>query len=192
MIAPSEQAVSDQTGLTQLLLAWRDGELSARAELIDLVYARVHRIAASVLRHAPGASLSATELSNESLLRLMAAVPDFVNRQHFFNLIAQASRQILVDAARKRLREKHGGKLEQVQLNDVPIEALIHDQNLLKINDAVAELQKLNPRQGDVVQMAYFGGFTQQEIADNLQLSLATIERDLRFARAWLKEAIDA
>jgi RNA polymerase sigma-70 factor, ECF subfamily len=183
--------IADQTGLTQLLLAWRDGEHAARAELIELVYARVHRIAASVLRQAPGASLSATELSNESLLRLMAAVPDFVNRQHFFNLIAQASRQILVDAARKRLREKHGGKLEQMALNDVPVEALIHDQNLLKINTAIAELQKLNPRQADVVQMAYFGGFTQQEIADNLQLSLGSIERDLRFARAWLKEAID-
>jgi RNA polymerase sigma-70 factor, ECF subfamily len=182
---------ADQAELTQLLLAWRDGENTARAELIELVYERVHRIAASVLRQAPGASLSATELSNESLLRLMAAVPDFVNRQHFFNLIAQASRQILVDAARRRLREKHGGKLEKMTLMDLPSDALIHDQNLLKIHAAIAELHQTNPRQADVVQMAYFGGFTQQEIADNLQLSLGSIERDLRFARAWLKEAID-
>jgi RNA polymerase sigma-70 factor, ECF subfamily len=182
---------ADQAELTQLLLAWRDGENTARAELIELVYERVHRIAASVLRQTPGASLSATELSNESLLRLMAAVPDFVNRQHFFNLIAQASRQILVDAARRRLREKHGGKLEQVALTDVSDGALIHDQNLLKIHAAIAELHQINPRQADVVQMAYFGGFTQQEIADNLELSLGSIERDLRFARAWLKEAMD-
>jgi RNA polymerase sigma-70 factor, ECF subfamily len=191
-MSPSpEDPNANQAALTQLLLAWRDGEHAARAELIDLVYARVHRIAVSVLRHAPGASLSATELSNESLLRLMAAVPDFINRQHFFNLIAQASRQILVDAARKRLSEKRGGNLEQMPLADVPIEALIHDQNLLKIDSAIADLQKLSPRQADVIQMAYFGGFTQQEIADNLQLSLGTIERDLRFAKAWLKDAID-
>jgi RNA polymerase sigma-70 factor, ECF subfamily len=181
----------DQAELTQLLLAWRDGEQTARAELIGLVYERVHRIAASVLRHAPGASLSATELSNESLLRLMSAVPDFVNRQHFFNLIAQASRQILVDAARKRLSEKRGGNVAQMPFSDLPEDALIHDQNLLKIDTAIAELQKLSPRQAEVVQMAYFGGFTQQEIADSLQMSLGTIERDLRFAKAWLKDAVD-
>ncbi len=183
--------MNEAPDLTQLLHAWNQGNTDARAALMQLVYERIHGIAQKALRAAPNATLTPTELSNESLMRLLQAAPEFVDRQHFFSVVALASRQILVDAARKRMSEKYGGQQIRSDWTEQDHIAAEQDQLLIRLDAAISDLGKSNPRQGEVLQLAYFGGFGQQEIADFMKLSLGTIERDLRFARAWLKQAIE-
>ena len=103
--------------ITHLLDTWRGGDEQARELLVQRVYANVRAIAAQSLRAMPGATLSATDLAHEALLRLLGSELDWADRRHFFHVAAQATRQVLVDAARKRLTEKRGGDVERVQLD---------------------------------------------------------------------------
>lgn len=180
--------------ITQLLRAWQSGDGGARESLLNLVYGHVRAIAANSLRSAPGATLTPTEIAHEALLRILGADADWEDRRHFFHVIAQATRQILVDSARRRQADKRGGGVERVDIDEAAdqIAAVEADAQLLRVDAALAELGRTDRRRARTVELVYFGGFSRSEIAATLAVSEGTVDRDLRLARAWLKLAIEA
>jgi len=180
--------------ITQLLRAWQSGDGGARESLLNLVYHQVRAIAANSLRGAPGATLTPTEIAHEALLRILGADADWQDRRHFFHVIAQATRQILVDAARRRYSDKRGGGIERIDIDDAADQIASNeaDAQLLRVDAALAELGRTDARRARTVELVYFGGFSRAEIAATLAVSEGTVDRDLRLARAWLKVAIEA
>ena len=179
--------------ITVLLAEWQSGDPVALDALMQHVYANVRAIAARSLRTMPGATLSATDLAHEALLRLLAGKVDCVDRHHFFRVAAQATRQVLIDAARKRLASKRGGNPPRVPLDEAhQIPSPENDARLLRIDEALVDLATHNVRRAQMIEMVYFGGLSRAEIAAALGLSDATVDRDLRLARAWLKTELAA
>ncbi len=176
-----------------MLGAWRAGDANAREALMQCVYANVRAIAAQSLRGTPGATLSATDLAHEALLRLLGSRLDWVDRRHFFSVAAQATRQVLVDAARRRLSDKRGGGLRRVELDDsLGVASPENDERLVSVDEALRELAENEPRRAQVVELVYFGGLSRLEVAAALDVSEGTVDRDLRLARAWLKTVLAA
>ncbi|MBS0570031.1 MAG: sigma-70 family RNA polymerase sigma factor [Proteobacteria bacterium] len=192
-VAGDEAArVRDAHDLTRLIQAWRGGDGMARDALIARVYANVRAIAAQSRRSMPGATLGTTELAHEALLRLLGDDAPWEDRKHFFHVAAQATRQVLVDAARRRLAAKRGGGAEHVELEaslDVPDPQA--DVRLVKLDDALHDLAANDARRARVVELVYFGGLNRAEVAGSLALSEATVDHDLRVARAWLRSALE-
>jgi RNA polymerase sigma-70 factor, ECF subfamily len=179
--------------ITGLLRAWRGGDDEAREALIALVYDNVRAIAAQSLRRMPGATLTPTDLAHEALLRLLQADASWEDRSHFFHVVAQATRQVLVDAARRRLADKRGGGGKLVELDAADdVASADSDSDLLRVDTALSDLARSDARHAQVVELIYFGGLSREEVASALQVSEATIDRDLRFARAWLKTELQA
>lgn len=177
--------------LTALIRRWQDGDIAAREALMGLVYDRVCAIAAQSLQRQGGATLTPTELAHEALLRLLGADAAWVDRRHFFHVVAQAARQVLVDHARKRLAEKRGAGSEALPLSQAEgVGREDRDADLVRVDEALSQLGASDARQALIVEMTYFGGFSREEIAQALQTSVSTVDRDLRFARAWLKDAL--
>lgn len=197
-----EQASQDDRGtgvatgeheVTRLIAAWRGGDAGAREALVERVYANVRAIAAQSLRQMPGATLGATDLAHEALIRLLGADADWNDRRHFFHVAAQATRQILVDAARQRLAAKRGGGAERVELDLAgEVAANDNDAELVRIDDALRDLQQADARRAQMIELVYFGGLSRVEVAQTLQVSEGTVDRDLRLARAWLRSALEA
>jgi RNA polymerase sigma factor (TIGR02999 family) len=178
--------------LTRLIQAWRGGDQSARDALIEQVYANVRAIAAQSRRGMPGATLNTTELAHEALMRVLGDDAPWEDRRHFFHVAAQATRQVLVDAARRRMASKRGGGAEHVELDaslDVP--DLQADARLLQIDDALRDLQAHDARRARVVELVYFGGLDRREVAASIGMSETTVDLDLRVARAWLRSALE-
>lgn len=179
--------------VTRLIVAWRGGDSEARTALVERVYANVRAIAAQSLRQMPGATLSATDLAHEALIRLLGANADWNDRRHFFHVAAQATRQILVDAARQRLAGKRGGGAERVELDAaLDVACSGDDAELLRIDDALRDLQQADARRAQMIELVYFGGLNRAEVAATLAVSEGTVDRDLRLARAWLRAALEA
>jgi RNA polymerase sigma factor (TIGR02999 family) len=179
--------------VTRLLAAWRDGDAHAQERLVALVYDRVRAIAGASLRRQPGNSITPTELAHEALIRLLAADASWADRKHFFHVVAQATRQVLVDIARRRLADKRGGGVQPEPFEDaLAVAAPAQEAELLRVNDALDALSREDARRAHVVELTYFGGLDREEVARSLDLSIATVDRDLRFARAWLKQALIA
>ncbi len=178
--------------ITQLLRRWQNGEDAAREQLVELVYDQVRAIARGAIRQHPGATLSATDLAHEALMRLLGEQADWEDRRHFYNVIAKATRQILVDAARRRQRHKRGGGMVPETLSAAENVAVSEDENLLRLNEAIEQLIQRDARSAQVIELTYFGGLGRAEVASALGLSVPTIDRDLRFGRAWLKRALEA
>jgi len=179
--------------VTRLIEAWRGGDDGAREQLIDRVYVNVRAIAAQSLRRMPNATLSATDLAHEALIRMLGASADWENRKHFFHVAAQATRQVLVDAARRRLSDKRGGGAERIVLDDVlGLSSGDSDAELLRIDDALRDLASADVRRARMIELVYFGGLSRAEVAETLSVSEGTVDRDLRLARAWLKAALEA
>jgi RNA polymerase sigma-70 factor, ECF subfamily len=188
----SASAPPDQL-LTALLRRWQDGDTDAREQLMALVYDRVRAIAAQSLQRQSGATLTPTELAHEALMRLLGAEANWVDRRHFFHVVAQATRQVLVDRARRRLSDKRGAGAEALPLSQAEgIGRTDRDDDLVRVDEALTELGANDARQARIIEMTYFGGFGREEIASALDLSVSTVDRDLRFARAWLKDALSA
>lgn len=186
-------ADTDAHDVTRLIAAWRGGDPAAREALVERVYANVRAIAAQSLRQMPGATLSATDLAHEALMRLLGADAGWNDRRHFFHVAAQATRQILVDAARQRLAAKRGGGVERVDLDHAgEIAANDNDAELVRIDDALRDLQQADARRAQMIELVYFGGLSRIEVAEALQVSEGTVDRDLRLARAWLRSALEA
>jgi RNA polymerase sigma factor (TIGR02999 family) len=174
--------------ITQLLVAWGNGDSVALETLAPFVQQELHRIAARYIAgERPGHVLQATALVNEAFLRLI----DWKNvqwnsRAHFFGMAAQMMRRILVDFARARHREKRGGAAIQVSLSqalDTPNEPGVE---IVALDDALKDLERLDARQSRVVELRFFGGLGLEETAEVLNVSVGTVRRDWSLAQAWL------
>jgi RNA polymerase sigma factor (TIGR02999 family) len=177
---------SDQ--ITQLLIAWRNGEAKALDDLMPLVHRELKRIARNFMRRQHvGHTLQTTALVNEAFVRLVDS--DKVNwqdRSHFFAMSAQLMRRVLVDAARRKNSAKRGGERVQVTLADDLKSADADQVDVVAIDAALKRLAELNQRQCRIVELRYFGGLTEDEIAETLNISPRTVRRDWNLARAWL------
>ena len=160
---------------------------------LPLVYDELHRIAHRyIAQQAPGHTLQTTALLHEAYLRLAGQEEKhWENRAHFFGVAAQAMRHILVDYARAQLRDKRGGGAQRISLDDALTLGPEHSAELIALNDALTDLAKLDERQSRIVELRFFGGLTEPEIATILQISQRTISNDWRLARAWLLRQLD-
>jgi RNA polymerase sigma factor (TIGR02999 family) len=181
----SEHSDPSRLSVTALLMAWRAGDRGALDRLIPLVHDELHALAQRCMRgERPEHTLQATALVNEAYLRLIGAEIDWKDRAHFFAVAATTMRRILVDHARTKGRKKRAG--ERVSLEESVLVAPDREAELLAIDDALTELAGHDARAARVVELHYFGGLTYDEIAEALGVSAATVDRDLRFAKAWL------
>ena len=174
--------------ITQLLLSWRNGNAGALDELLPLVQSELNRIARNFMRRQrPGNSLQATELVNEAFLRLVDSNRvNWQDRSHFFAVSAQLMRRILVDLARRKNSSKRGGDRVQVTLADDLRPQHQNETDVVALNEALERLSDLSPRQSQIVELRYFGGLTEEQIAETLDISIRTVRRDWSLARVWL------
>lgn len=178
--------------VTRLLNAVEQGDPKAADELLPLVYEELRKLAAAKMAQQPaGQTLQATALVHEAWLRLVDA-PNrpYASRRHFFSAAAQAMRHLLIERARRKMRERHGGALQRVDLDAVEIAAPADDERLLQINTALEELALVAPDKAEVVKLRFFVGLDEREIAELLNLSPRTVERYWSYAQAWLFERI--
>ena len=177
---------------TVLLAAAEQGDERAADQLLDLVYEELRRLAAYKLgREAPGQTLQPTALVHEVWLKLVGVgEQQFKNQGHFFAVAAEAMRRILIDRARRRQTQRHGGQYERVELEETGLAAPADDDQLLAVNEALEKFERLHPAQARVVKLRYFGGMTNEEVAQALKLSVSTVKTYWTFARAWLFDAI--
>jgi len=174
--------------ITQLLLAWRDGDQAALDALMPLVQQELHRLAVRYMAdERPGHLLQATALVNEVYLRLVDWKDvRWQNRAHFFAMAAQIMRRVLVDMARARGRAKRGRGQVHVSLSDAGDLAVVERSDVVALDEALTSLEAIDPRKCRVIEMRFFGGLSLQETADALSVSVATVRRDWSMARAWL------
>jgi RNA polymerase sigma factor (TIGR02999 family) len=155
-------------------------------DLLPRVYGDLRKLAAWKLAgEPPGQTLQATALVHEAYMRL-GGRDEWDSQRHFFAAIAENMRRILIERARRQQRVKHGGHLEQVDLDDVDIQAPMPDDELPEVDEALDRLAEVNPRTAELVKLCYFAGLTQDEAADQLAISVSTAKRLWAFARAWL------
>jgi RNA polymerase sigma factor (TIGR02999 family) len=178
----------DPQHVTTLIAEWRNGDQIARDELFALVYKDLRGLAQRQLRlERPGHTLQPTALVHELYLRLVASEPVmWQNRAHFFAVAAQTLRRILVDSARARRAGKRGGDPLKVSLTSTSGWVEPRDEDLLSLDDALVHLAELEPRAARVVELRFFGGLTDAEVAEVLNISAVTVKRDWKVARAWL------
>jgi RNA polymerase sigma factor (TIGR02999 family) len=179
--------------VTILLEEARSGNKEALQQLVPLVYDELRRIASQNLRSAgPGQTMLTTDLVHESFLKLLGSRNlSWQNRLHFFSIASTSMRQIIVDHARARHAGKRGGNRVRVPLEDGPA---INDQSLdeiAELDDALCALEKTDARSARIVEFRFFGGLTNEEIAELLNISARTVMRDWEFARAWLYRFIN-
>jgi len=175
--------------ITGLLKAWGAGDAAALDRLTELVYQELRRMARRHMRNVrAGNTLQTTALVNEVYLRLVDVTSiDWQHRAQFFALSAELMRRILVDAARARCSEKRGGGAGNLDLDEACILPPEPDRFILALDEALKSLANLAPRQAKVVELRYFGGLSEEEVAGILSTSRRTVRRDWQFARAWLR-----
>jgi RNA polymerase sigma-70 factor (ECF subfamily) len=174
--------------VTQMLLAWSEGDQAARDQLIPVVYDELRRLAHHYMRReSPGRTLQTTALVNEAYLRLVDGQRvRWQNRVHFFSISARLMRRILVDSARAHRYQKRGGGMQIVPLDDAVEVTPEPSRDLVALDDALKTLSSVDPRKSQVVELRYFGGLTAEETAEALGVSPDTVLRDWRLAKAWL------
>jgi RNA polymerase sigma factor (TIGR02999 family) len=178
--------------ITQLLAQWREGNQSALDDLYPLVYDELHRLARRYMsRERKGHTLQTTALINEAYVRLVDQknVP-WANRSHFFAISAQIMRRILIDHARRHQYAKRGGGARQVSLEEAATVVPDQSEELLRLDEALKSLAEMDPRRSQVVELRYFGGLNNEEIAGVLHISENTVTRDWNMARAWLYQQL--
>jgi len=184
MVAGQEQPRE----VTQLLLAWNDGDESALERLVPLVYNELRRLAKRRVRlERPDHTLQTTALINEAYLRLVdVRNVRWQNRAHFFALCARLMRRILVDYARTRHYAKRGGGAQPVSLDQSPAVSPAPSTDLVAVDDALHALAEVDARKAQVVELRFFGGLTVEESAEVLKVSPETVRRDWKLAKVWL------
>ena len=176
----------DKKGVTRLLMAWRDGNAEAMDELVPIIYQELRQLAHYYMQDegSPGV-LQTTALVHEAYLRLVDSDMGWQSRRHFFGMAARTMRRILVDFARSRNAKKRGAGEKPLALDEGKI-SLERSAELLALDDALKALATFDERKSRVVELRFFGGLTIDETAEILEVSHATVERDLKMAKAWL------
>ena len=173
--------------VTALLQQWRGGDREALDELMPIVYAELRRLAGRCLRSDRREhTLRATALVHEAYLQLMDADVGWQDRAHFYAVAARILRRILVQYARTRSRQKRGGGEAPISLDSAVLVAPEAASTVLELDEALRRLSELDPRKGDIIQLLFFGGLTYDETAAALEISPATVHRELKLAKAWL------
>jgi RNA polymerase sigma-70 factor (ECF subfamily) len=183
-----EIAAPNPENLTHLLQAWARGDSVALDQLVPVIYAELRRIAHRCMAHEnPGQTLQSTALVHEAYLRLVDYHQvSWQNRAHFFAVAARQMRHILIDIARSRQEVKHGGAPRRLSLDEVAELSEEKSLELVALDDALNDLEVLDPRKAQVVEMRYFGGLSVEETAVVLKVSDRTVLRDWETARVWL------
>jgi len=179
--------------VTQLLNAIDAGDPQASGQLLPLVYEELRKLAASkIAQEMPGQTLQATALVHEAWLRLggMETPQAWNGRGHFFGAAAEAMRRILVDAARRKRRLRHGGGMDRVPADQIEIVSELPEDRLVQVSDALEDLEKEAPEAAQVVKLRFFAGLTQEQVADSMGISLRSAERQWTWAKAWLFQRI--
>ncbi len=180
--------MESSTDVTQLLAAYTDGDRDALDRLLPIVYDNLKRLAHARLGdERPDHTLNTTGLVHEAYLKLVDIQRvAYQSRGHFFAMASKVMRRILINYALQRRAAKRGGGAQREQIDDALLIPDEHAETLLELDDALKRLEKSHARPAEVLQHRYFGGLTNEETAEALGVSLRTVERDLRFARAWL------
>jgi len=177
------------SSVTRWLVDWRRGDATARDRLFAIVEPQLRDIAARFLhRERPDHTLEPDALVNELCLRLLGRQPlAYEDRVHFFAIAAQMMRRILIDHARARVADKRGGKQQRLTLSAVDgWSPIAYDEDMLIMDDLLSKLARVDPRAARVVELRFFGGLGEDEVADALDVSVTTVRRDWKVARAWL------
>ena len=184
---------SSSSSVSQLLQAWSRGDEAALEQLTPLVYDELHRLARRYMRReGPGHTLQTSALVNEAYLRLIdQRNVSWQNRSHFFGIASQLMRRLLVDHARSNARQKRGGNAPKHSLDAAAVLNKEHVVDLLVIDEALTKLAELDSQKSRIVEMKFFGGLTNDEVAECLHVSSRTIEREWRKSKAWLKRALE-
>jgi RNA polymerase sigma factor (TIGR02999 family) len=180
--------------ITQILRAIGNGDGQAAEELLPLVYDELRKLAAArMANEQPGQTLQATAIVHEAWLRLVASgARTWQNRAHFFGAAAEAMRRILIENARRKSAIKRGGGQLRVDIEGLDLADASPDDKILLIDDALQKLEIESPEKAKIVVLKFFGGLTNQQIAENLNTTERTIERHWAFAKAWLYAEIKA
>ena len=185
--------LTHMSDVTQILERVSKGDGAAAAELLPLIYDELRRVAAHKMSlQSPGQTLQATALVHEAYLRLVGSEEKrWESRRHFFSAAAEAMRHILIDRARRRKRLRHGENAEKVPLDELEIIAPAKEEIILQLDDALDELAQQSPEQAEIVKLRFFAGFSEPEIAEILNLSERSVQRQWQYAKAWLFERIE-
>jgi RNA polymerase sigma factor (TIGR02999 family) len=188
--------VEEMNNATVMLAAIEGGDHAAAEKLLVLVYDELRRLAASKLaKEAPGQTLQPTALVHEAWLRLVGnEARPFRDRTHFFRASAEAMRRILIDRARRKKTQRHGGGFERIDFDCVQFELPVPsaDDQLLAMNEALDKLALEHPVQADLVKLRYFVGLTNEEVSEVLGISVSTVKNYWGFSRAWLLNEIES
>jgi RNA polymerase sigma factor (TIGR02999 family) len=183
----------DTTAVRALLSRSRSGDQAATDNLAPLVYSQLHRLATRCLtKEARNHTLQPTALVHEVYIRLVEADVECHDRVHFSVLAAKIMRHILVDHARKRVRQKRGGSFETLSLEGIAVADTKQGIEVLELHEALDRLARLSQRQADVIELHYFGGLSYDEIAESMKISPATVHRDLQMGKAWLHDRLSS
>jgi RNA polymerase sigma-70 factor (ECF subfamily) len=181
-LAPREE-------VTRMLVDWSGGDREAPAKLMPIVYEELRQLARQYLqRERPDHTLQATGLVHEAYLRLVdQSTTTWQNRAHFFGVAAQLMRRILVDYARSHRAEKRGGGWDKLAFDEALAPSAERSVDLVALDDALKDLLALDPRQSQIVELRFFGGLTNEEVGEVLDVSPRTVKREWRMAKAWLR-----
>lgn len=183
----------ETSAITLLLAQCREGDQAALDALVPHVYDQLRAMAEQCFRRErEGHTLRATALVHEAYLRLAGSHVDFQSRAHFFAIAARVMRRLLVDHARMQQRDKRGGGAWKLSLDDAVVVGAEKPAVVVALDDALQQLATLDSRKSDVLEMIYFGGLTYEEAAAATGVSVPTVQRDLRMAKAWLYREMSA
>lgn len=189
-VPPARHAHPSAAPLTTLLCAWRQGDRAAMDKVLREVHAELLRMASSRLRGSETPSLAADDLVSEALLRVLREPPAWESRGHFFGTLSMTMRSVLVDHVRARQADKRGGDWHRVTYTLSTHGEESWTADLLTLDALLTRLAAEDARAGEILQLTYFSGLQREEIATVLDVSVPTIDRELRFARAWLADQL--
>ncbi len=184
-------AMTQTPGVTQLLRQWRSGDEAALDKLTPVVYDELKRLARGIFKsERADHTLQPTALVNEAFLGLVGTDVGWQDRAHFFALAARMMRRILVNHANAKKAAKRGDGQKAFALDEELVIGTTSDQQVIALNDCLEALQSIDERKAHILELHYFGGLTYKEMAETLNLSTSTLDREIRFARAWLQKEL--
>ena len=192
--ASSPDDPASPSEVTRLVSRWSGGDPTALQQLTPLVYDELRRLAHRYMSHArPDHTLQTTALVNEAYLRFARQTdPNLSSRAHFFAVAARAMRQILINYATSYNAQKRGGAGIKIDLDEAALVSDTQSKEIVELHEALERLGKLDPRKAHIVELKYFGGLKEDEIADVLNISMTTVRREWRFAKAWLHDDLQS